>query len=90
MHLTSTHSADGLRVARAGEHGEVLLMTLDRPDRRNAVDQPLAEQLDAAMTLLESGPGLRVGVLTPEGDRRHEAGSARSRLRSVRTGANAG
>jgi enoyl-CoA hydratase len=44
--------------------GGVLVMTLNRPQRRNAVDQDLADALDAAMTRLETEEGLRVGVVT--------------------------
>ncbi|MCJ0873454.1 crotonase/enoyl-CoA hydratase family protein [Streptomyces sp. AP-93] len=42
----------------------VLLITLNRPRVRNAVDRPLAEALDAALTRLEDDASLAVGILT--------------------------
>lgn len=45
----------------------VLLITLNRPHVRNAVDQVLAGALDSALTRLESDPSLRVGVLSGAG-----------------------
>ncbi|MGW3291626.1 crotonase/enoyl-CoA hydratase family protein [Streptomyces sp. NPDC001002] len=45
----------------------VLLMTLNRPHVRNAVDRPLAQALDAALTRLETDPALTVGILTGAG-----------------------
>ncbi|MDT0202717.1 enoyl-CoA hydratase-related protein [Nocardioides sp. AE5] len=53
-----------LQVSRTGQDGEILVMTMDRPRQRNAVDQQLADEIDAAMTELETAPGLRVGILT--------------------------
>ncbi|MFF8532516.1 crotonase/enoyl-CoA hydratase family protein [Streptomyces sp. NPDC015532] len=45
----------------------VLLITLNRPHVRNAVDQALADALDSALTRLESDPSLSVGILTGAG-----------------------
>lgn len=56
---------DVLQVER--RDGGILLMTMHRPQRRNAVDQHLAEALDGAMERLEHEEGLRVGVLTGVG-----------------------
>lgn len=42
----------------------VLLITLNRPHVRNAVDRPLAEALDEALIRLEDDPSLAVGILT--------------------------
>ncbi|MET7399927.1 enoyl-CoA hydratase-related protein [Dactylosporangium sp. NPDC005572] len=42
----------------------VLVLRLDRPARRNAMDQALADSLSTAIDRLESVPGLRAGVLT--------------------------
>jgi enoyl-CoA hydratase/carnithine racemase len=63
--MTPTDPARTLRVER--RHGGVLVMTMQRPERRNAVDQPLADAIDAAMHRLEREDGLRVGVLTGDG-----------------------
>ncbi|MCT9006729.1 crotonase/enoyl-CoA hydratase family protein [Streptomyces sp. NPDC054766] len=45
----------------------VLLITLNRPRVRNAVDRALAGALDSALTRLESEPSLSVGILTGAG-----------------------
>lgn len=55
----------GLRVER--REGGVLLLTLDRPEARNAIDKPLAEAIAAALDTLDADPELRVGVLTGAG-----------------------
>jgi enoyl-CoA hydratase len=48
-------------------HDRILVVTLNRPDQRNAVDTRLAEGLVAAMLELDADPDLRVGVLTGAG-----------------------
>jgi enoyl-CoA hydratase len=53
-----------LRVEVA-EH--VLVMTLDRPEARNAIDGPTANAIEAAIDRLEDDPELRVGVLAHTG-----------------------
>lgn len=45
----------------------ILLITLNRPHVRNAVDASLAGAVDAALTRLETDASLRVGVLTGAG-----------------------
>jgi enoyl-CoA hydratase len=45
----------------------VLVITLNRPEARNAVNQALAEAVTAALDELESDDSLRVGVLTGAG-----------------------
>lgn len=52
---------------RIGADGEILVLTLNRPERRNAITQELAEELDRAMQFLETEPGMRVGILTGSG-----------------------
>ncbi|MFB9688902.1 crotonase/enoyl-CoA hydratase family protein [Amycolatopsis plumensis] len=44
--------------------GSTLLITIDRPQARNAVNAAVAAQLAAALDELESDPALRAGVLT--------------------------
>jgi enoyl-CoA hydratase len=46
----------------------VAVITLDRPDARNAVDREVAVALEAAVDRLEADPALRVGVLTANVD----------------------
>ncbi len=45
----------------------VLVMTLNRPDQRNALNAELADALAAAITDLDSDDGLTAGVLTGNG-----------------------
>lgn len=45
----------------------VAVITLDRPEARNAIDLPTAEALSGALDQLETDPGLRAGVLAGEG-----------------------
>lgn len=47
--------------------GAVLVMTLNRPDAMNSVNQDLAQALSDAMDELDNDPELRVGVLTGKG-----------------------
>ncbi|MFV0533346.1 MAG: enoyl-CoA hydratase-related protein [Cumulibacter sp.] len=47
--------------------GHVLVITLNRPERRNAVDRALADELDAALNLLDDDTDVWCGVLTGEG-----------------------
>jgi enoyl-CoA hydratase len=45
----------------------VLVLTLNRPDARNAIDRPLAEAIAAGLDELDADPALSVGVLTGAG-----------------------
>lgn len=45
----------------------VLVMTIDRPEARNAVDGATSRALGAALDLLDADPALTVGVLTGAG-----------------------
>jgi enoyl-CoA hydratase len=47
----------------AERRGPVLLITLNRPEARNAVNSALAQALADALELLDSDSSLRVGVL---------------------------
>ncbi len=49
------------------QRGPVLLMTLDRPAKRNAVDEAMTLALDTALDRLEDDPSVRVGVLAARG-----------------------
>lgn len=49
------------------QRGKTLLITLNRPQARNAVNLPLAEGLAAALDRLDGDPQLVVGVLTGAG-----------------------
>jgi len=47
--------------------GRVLVMTLNRPDQRNALNAELADALAAALSELDGDDGLTAGVLTGNG-----------------------
>jgi enoyl-CoA hydratase len=47
--------------------GEVLVVTIDRPAARNAVNLAVAEGIAAAMDRLDGDDGLRAGILTGAG-----------------------
>jgi enoyl-CoA hydratase len=49
------------------KRGRVLLVTLNRPDARNAVDSALGQALTAAMQQLDGDDGLTAGVLAGAG-----------------------
>ena len=49
-------------------HGPVAVLTLDRPDKRNAFDAALTLALDAALNAFEDDAALRVAVLTGGAD----------------------
>ena len=52
---------------RIDRTGAVLVVTIDRPDRRNAVDASTARELSAAFRRFDADPTMRVGVLTGAG-----------------------
>lgn len=54
-------------VVRTERIGSALLITLDRPEARNAVNAAVATGLTAALDELEADSELRTGVLTGEG-----------------------
>lgn len=69
-------------LCRVAEDGAVLTLTLDRPDRRNALDEPLLLELVAA---LEAAAPPRVLVLTGAGNAFAPAPtSGRSRASPIR------
>lgn len=46
------------------ERGRVLVMTMDRPESRNAMSLTMAHQIADALDLLDSRPDLSVGIIT--------------------------
>jgi len=52
---------------RVERRGDALVVTLNRPEARNAVNLPLAQGIAAALDELDATPALRVGVLTGAG-----------------------
>jgi enoyl-CoA hydratase len=52
---------------RAEPDGEVLVVTIDRPEARNAVNLAVAEGIAAALDRLDEDEALRAGILTGAG-----------------------
>src|ERR1700754_1496812 len=50
------------------QDGHVLLIGLNRPQKRNAFDRAMLADLARAYAVLESDPDVRVGVLFAHGD----------------------
>jgi len=60
---------------RTERDGPVLIITIDRPEKRNALSLAMTEQLCEAWRALARDPGLRVAILTGAGDRAFCAGA---------------
>lgn len=60
-------TADPSATVEVTRHGPVLVVTIDRPQVRNAVDRPTAEALAAAFARLDADDDLVAGVLTGAG-----------------------
>jgi enoyl-CoA hydratase len=52
---------------RTERQESILVVTLDRPERRNAVDAPTASALASAFRAFDGDPSLAVAILTGEG-----------------------
>ncbi len=63
--------ADELLIER---RGHVELMTINRPDARNAINRATAEAIDAALGVADADDGVWVVVLTGAGDKAFSAG----------------
>ncbi len=57
-----------LRVDRAGPAGELIVLTLNRPRARNAIDDALLDALSGALWDVSPGAGTRAVVITGAGD----------------------
>src|SRR5262249_56015580 len=55
------------RVVLGERQDGVLMMTINRPGQKNAVNHEVAEQLAAALDTLDEDPALSVGVITGAG-----------------------
>jgi enoyl-CoA hydratase/carnithine racemase len=63
-----------LRVERAGPAGELVVLTLNRPAVRNAIDDVLLDALIAAFGDLATTDGIRAVIVTGAGDAAFSAG----------------
>jgi enoyl-CoA hydratase len=55
-------------LVRRRQDGHVLVIALDRPEKRNAVNRAMADQLDEALNQLDDDHDLWAGVLTGTGE----------------------
>jgi len=67
---------------RVDHHGPVTVVTIDRPQRRNAVDRPTADALEAAFAAFDADPAASVAVLTGS----HGTFCAGADLRAIASG----
>lgn len=58
-----------MRAVGTHVEGHVLVVTIQRPEVRNAVNMAVAQGIAAAMARLDADPALHVGILTGAGHR---------------------
>jgi len=63
------------RVVRVEQDGGIVLVTIDRPEKRNALNAEVREQLSAAVDQALADPEARVLVFTGAGDKAFVAGA---------------
>jgi dehydration protein DpgD len=74
---------------RSERDGHLLIVTIDRPDVRNAMHRAATDEMDAIWDTYERDPELRVAILTGAGDRAFCAGDdmkAAGEQREIYTG----
>src|SRR3989442_8732451 len=59
---------------RVERDGHLLVVTLDRPEVRNALHRAASDELDQVWAAFEADAELRVGILTGSGDKSFSAG----------------
>ena len=55
--------------------GFIATLTINRPDKMNAVNNATVEEIDQALALVEKNPDLRVLILTGAGEKSFVAGA---------------
>lgn len=68
-------TSSAARVVRTEQDGAVVTITLDRPDKLNAIDDAMLAQLEAAVAAIEASSDVRAVVLTGAGDRAFSVGA---------------
>lgn len=80
--MSSEDKADVVRLERVGEH--IAVVTLNRPQARNAVSRALTTALAAHVETIEADPSIRVAILTGAG---RQAFCAGADLKEIAAGA---
>ncbi len=62
-------------LCKSDRDGHVLIVTIDRPERMNALHSPAHYEMDAIFNDFEKDPDLWVAILTGAGDRAFSAGN---------------
>jgi enoyl-CoA hydratase/carnithine racemase len=75
-----------MEFCRVERDGQVLVVTLDRPQVMNALHRTASDELDQVWTEYETDPELRVAILTGAGDRSFSAGYDMREPAEPRTG----
>jgi enoyl-CoA hydratase/carnithine racemase len=70
-------SEDGQPPVLFARDGDVAVITLNRPDSRNPLDQEMQDALIAAVQRLDTEPGIRVAILTGAGTAFSSGGNVR-------------
>lgn len=65
--LTSNADASEKPVVRYEQEGHVVVLTIDRPEARNAVSPAVAQQMEASLDRFEADPDAWVAIITGEG-----------------------
>ena len=66
--------SDATTFCRVERDGHLLIVTLDRPEVRNALHRAASDELDRVWTRFADDPELRVAILTATGDKSFSAG----------------
>ncbi|MCL4776488.1 MAG: enoyl-CoA hydratase/isomerase family protein [Gammaproteobacteria bacterium] len=70
-----------------GRHGAVLHLTINRPEKRNALALALLDEIGATLTSHASDPGILCAVITGAGDKCFAAGGDLQELDAIRSAA---
>jgi len=68
-------SSEARALLQVAREGDIVWITLDRPERLNAVSMEMRDALWGALTLLRDDPTVRCAVLQGAGDRAFSAGA---------------
>jgi enoyl-CoA hydratase/carnithine racemase len=79
-----TDAIDGVSITHDGTRSQIAVVTLDRPDRANAVDPVMARRLHAAIANVLADPDVDVLILTGAGDTFSPGADATAALEQAR------